>query len=180
VTSVKEFGVFVECLPGKEGLLHVSEIADFRVENPEDICKVGDEVVVKCVGVDDNGKVRLSRKAVLCEAKGIPYEPTAPRPSRGGSSDRRPSFGDRRPSGGGFGGGDRRPSSGGFGGGDRRPSGGGFGGDRRPSGGGDRRPSGGGFGGDRRPSFGGDRRPSFGGDRRSNGGGEGHFSRDRS
>ena len=168
VTSVKEFGVFVECLPGKEGLLHVSEIADFRVENPEDICKVGDEVVVKCVGVDDNGKVRLSRKAVLCEAKGIPYEPAAPRPSRGGSGDRRPSFGDRRPSGGGFGGGDRRPSSGGFGG-DRRPS---FGGDRRPSGSGDRRPSGGGFGGDRRPSFGGDRRRPSGGDD--------HFSRDRS
>ncbi len=73
VKSVKEFGVFVECLPGKEGLVHVSELADFRIENPEDVCKIGDEIIVKCIGVDDKGRVRLSRRAVICDAKKIPY-----------------------------------------------------------------------------------------------------------
>lgn len=68
VRGVKEFGAFVECLPGKEGLVHISELADFRVNKTEDICKLGDEMVVKCVGFD-KGKVRLSRKAALEEAK---------------------------------------------------------------------------------------------------------------
>ncbi|MDR2776846.1 MAG: polyribonucleotide nucleotidyltransferase [Puniceicoccales bacterium] len=83
VMSIKEFGVFVECLPGKEGLVHVSEMADFRVENPADICKIGDEIIVKCIGVDEKGRVRLSRRAVICEAKGIPYEATMPKSSHG-------------------------------------------------------------------------------------------------
>jgi polyribonucleotide nucleotidyltransferase len=74
VRGIKEFGAFVECLPGKEGLVHVSELADGRVENVEDICKVGEEMVVCCVGVDDKGRVRLSRRAVLCAARGVPYE----------------------------------------------------------------------------------------------------------
>lgn len=82
VRSIKEFGAFVECLPGQEGLVHVSELADFRVEKVEDVCKVGDEIVVKCIGFD-NGKVRLSRRAALAEAQGIPYEPK-PKPERGG------------------------------------------------------------------------------------------------
>jgi polyribonucleotide nucleotidyltransferase len=68
VRGVKDFGAFVECLPGKEGLVHISELADFRVNKTEDICKLGDEMVVKCLGVD-KGKVRLSRKAALEEAK---------------------------------------------------------------------------------------------------------------
>ena len=58
-----EFGAFVECLPGKEGLVHISELADFRVNKTEDICKLGDEMV-KCIGMD-KGKVKLSRKAAL-------------------------------------------------------------------------------------------------------------------
>jgi polyribonucleotide nucleotidyltransferase len=53
VTSIKEFRVFVECLPGKEGLAHVSEMADFRVENPADKSKIGDEITAKFVGVDE-------------------------------------------------------------------------------------------------------------------------------
>ncbi len=69
VRSVKEFGAFVECLPGKEGLVHISELADFRVNRTEDICKLGDEMIVKCVGIDDKGRVRLSRKAALEDAK---------------------------------------------------------------------------------------------------------------
>lgn len=65
VRSVKEFGAFVECLPGKEGLVHISELADFRVKNTEDVCKLGDEIPVKCIGIDDKGRVRLSRRAAL-------------------------------------------------------------------------------------------------------------------
>ena len=75
VRSIKEFGAFVECLPGKEGLVHISELADFRVNKTEDVCKLGDEILVKCVGIDDKGRVRLSRRAALCEQQGIPYEP---------------------------------------------------------------------------------------------------------
>lgn len=81
VRSIKEFGAFVECLPGKEGLVHISELADFRVNKTEDVCKLGDEIMVKCIGIDDKGRVRLSRRAALCEAQGIPYEPK-PRGSR--------------------------------------------------------------------------------------------------
>ena len=81
VRSIKDFGAFVECLPGKEGLVHISELADFRVNKTEDVCKLGDEIMVKCVGIDDKGRVRLSRRAALCEQQGIPYEPK-PRESR--------------------------------------------------------------------------------------------------
>lgn len=68
VRGIKEFGAFVECLPGKEGLVHISELADFRVNKTEDICKLGDEMIVKCIGVE-RGKARLSRKAALENAK---------------------------------------------------------------------------------------------------------------
>jgi polyribonucleotide nucleotidyltransferase len=56
-------------LPGKEGLCHISELADFRVNKTEDICKLGDEIIVKCIGIDDKGRVKLSRKAAMDEAK---------------------------------------------------------------------------------------------------------------
>ncbi|MBN2235479.1 MAG: polyribonucleotide nucleotidyltransferase [Opitutales bacterium] len=67
VRSIKEFGAFVECLPGKEGLVHISELADFRVRRTEDVCKIGDEMIVKCVSVDEKGRVRLSRRAAMAE-----------------------------------------------------------------------------------------------------------------
>ena len=67
VRSVKEFGCFVEVLPGKEGLVHISELADFRVNKTEDVAKLGDEMWVKCIGIDERGRVRLSRKAALAE-----------------------------------------------------------------------------------------------------------------
>lgn len=68
VTGTKEFGAFVEFMPGKEGLVHISELADFRVKAVEDICKIGDLMWVKCLNVDEmSGKVRLSRKAALAE-----------------------------------------------------------------------------------------------------------------
>jgi len=65
VTGVKEFGAFVEILPGKDGLVHISELADFRVNRVEDVCKVGDAMWVKCIGVDDRGRVKLSRKQAM-------------------------------------------------------------------------------------------------------------------
>jgi polyribonucleotide nucleotidyltransferase len=76
VRGVKDFGAFVECLPGKEGLCHISELADFRVNKTEDICKLGDEIIVKCIGIDDKGRVKLSRKAAMEEEK--PDETSAP------------------------------------------------------------------------------------------------------
>ncbi len=65
VVSIKEFGAFIEVLPGKDGLCHISELADFRVNRTEDVVKVGDRVVVQCIGIDDKGRVKLSRKAAM-------------------------------------------------------------------------------------------------------------------
>jgi polyribonucleotide nucleotidyltransferase len=65
VVTIKEFGAFVEFLPGKDGLVHISELANFRVKKTEDIVKVGDDITVKCLGVDEKGRVRLSRKAAM-------------------------------------------------------------------------------------------------------------------
>jgi polyribonucleotide nucleotidyltransferase len=65
VVTIKEFGAFVEFLPGRDGLVHISELANFRVKQTEDIVKLGDEVWVKCLGVDEKGRVRLSRKAAM-------------------------------------------------------------------------------------------------------------------
>ena len=67
VVSIKEFGAFVEVLPGKDGLVHISELADFRVKNVEDVVKIGDLVWVKCIGIDEKGRVKLSRKAAMKE-----------------------------------------------------------------------------------------------------------------
>ncbi len=67
VVSTKEFGAFVEVFPGREGLVHISELADFRVKRTEDIVKAGDMIWVKCIGIDDKGRVKLSRKAALKE-----------------------------------------------------------------------------------------------------------------
>ncbi len=67
VTGVKEFGAFVEILPGKDGLVHISEMADCRVNSVDDICKVGDPMTVKCIGIDDRGRIKLSRRAAMQE-----------------------------------------------------------------------------------------------------------------
>ena len=67
VVSTKEFGAFVEVFPGRDGLVHISELADFRVKRTEDVAKVGDVIWVKCIGIDDKGRVKLSRKAALRE-----------------------------------------------------------------------------------------------------------------
>ena len=67
VVSTKEFGAFVEVFPGKDGLVHISELADFRVKRTEDVAKIGDIMWVKCIGIDDKGRVKLSRRAALKE-----------------------------------------------------------------------------------------------------------------
>jgi polyribonucleotide nucleotidyltransferase len=67
VVGIKEFGAFVEILPEKDGLLHISEIADYRVNRVEDVLKMGDEVWVKVLDIDERGKIRLSRKQALAE-----------------------------------------------------------------------------------------------------------------
>jgi len=65
VTRLFDFGAMVEILPGKEGLVHISELADYRVRRVEDVVKVGDEVTVKVIGIDNQGRVNLSRRAVF-------------------------------------------------------------------------------------------------------------------
>ena len=70
VVTINEFGCFVEFLPGKDGLCHISELANFRVKMTEDIVKMGDEIWVKCLGVDEKGRVKLSRKAAMAERDG--------------------------------------------------------------------------------------------------------------
>jgi polyribonucleotide nucleotidyltransferase len=67
VVSVKEFGAFVEILPGVEGLCHISELSDGYVKNVEDVCKEGDVIPVKLLLIDDQGRFKLSRKAALAE-----------------------------------------------------------------------------------------------------------------
>ena len=65
VKKTTNFGAFVEFLPGKEGLIHISELEHRRVNKVEDVLKVGDRVEVKVIKIDDNGRVDLSRKALL-------------------------------------------------------------------------------------------------------------------
>jgi polyribonucleotide nucleotidyltransferase len=65
VVTIKEFGAFVEFMRGRDGLVHISELANFRVKKTEDVVKMGDEIHVKCLGIDEKGRVRLSRKAAM-------------------------------------------------------------------------------------------------------------------
>ncbi|MEM9080923.1 MAG: polyribonucleotide nucleotidyltransferase [Verrucomicrobiota bacterium] len=69
VVSTKDFGAFMEVLPGKDGLVHISELGEGRVNKTEDVCKVGDTITAKCIGIDDKGRVKMSVKAALKEQK---------------------------------------------------------------------------------------------------------------
>ena len=94
VVSCVEFGAFVEILPGKEGLLHISEMDWAKTEKVEDICKEGDEIDVKLIEVDaKTGKYRLSRRVLLPKPEGYVEPIRKPRPE-GGNRDNR---GDRKP-----------------------------------------------------------------------------------
>lgn len=67
VVSIKDFGAFVEITPGVEGLCHISELSDSYVKNVDDVCKMGDIIPVKLISIDDQGRLKLSRKAALVE-----------------------------------------------------------------------------------------------------------------
>jgi len=69
VVSVKDFGVFVEITPGVEGLCHISELSEGYVKNVEDVCKMGDIIPVKLISIDDQGRLKLSRRAALADTK---------------------------------------------------------------------------------------------------------------
>ena len=72
VTRLLNFGAMVEIIPGKEGLVHISELAEYRVSKVEDIVKVGDEVTVKVINIDELGRINLSRRAVLEKLSQVP------------------------------------------------------------------------------------------------------------
>ena len=180
------FGAFVQILPGKDGLVHISELSEHRVPDVESVVKIGDELEVMVINIDHMGRVDLSARAVIEKAKGIEPEFGSPRDRRGGGGR----------NGGGRGGdfrGERR------GGRDRRDGGGDFRRERRGGGGDfrrDRRGGGGDFRRERRDGGDGEfRRERRGGDdfrqqrdsrpRRRVGGGDGYprrrdrFSDDR-
>jgi len=69
VTSIKDFGAFIEILPGKDGLCHISELSDEYVKSVGEVCKVGDELQVKVIAIDEQDRVKLSRKAALRDLK---------------------------------------------------------------------------------------------------------------
>ncbi len=102
VVRVVEFGAFVEIIPGTDGLLHVSEMANHRVQDVRSEVKEGDQVLVKVVSIDPSGKIRLSRKALLAEAQGgegqAAAEGTSPQGAEGGPrpqpEGQRPGHGD--------------------------------------------------------------------------------------
>jgi polyribonucleotide nucleotidyltransferase len=85
VERITDFGAFVEIMPGVDGLLHVSEIANYRVKDVRDELKEGEQIMVKVINVDPSGKVRLSRKALLAPDEGT--APREPRPVHDGPSD---------------------------------------------------------------------------------------------
>jgi polyribonucleotide nucleotidyltransferase len=136
VASIVDFGAFVTFMPGKDGLVHVSEIKNERVENVRDVLTEGQEVKVKLLEVDNRGKVRLSMRVVDQET-GAELEDTRP-PREGGDRAPRGDRGDRGPREGGRDGDRRREGrgprrdGGGRDGGDRGPRGEGRGGDRGP------------------------------------------------
>jgi polyribonucleotide nucleotidyltransferase len=67
VVSIKDFGCFVEVLPGQEGLVHVSELGENYIEKVSDVVKIGDMIPVKCLGIDRQGRIKLSKKAAEME-----------------------------------------------------------------------------------------------------------------
>jgi polyribonucleotide nucleotidyltransferase len=78
IQRITDFGAFVEIMPGTDGLLHVSEIANHRVKDVRDELKEGEQVLVKVINIDPTGKIRLSRKALLQEGGATPAPPAAP------------------------------------------------------------------------------------------------------
>lgn len=97
VTRIMNFGAFVEIAPGKEGLVHISRLDVKRTEKVEDVVNVGDSVIVKCIEIDDQGRINLSRRDALIELEGMTPEneiDETPRKPRRDNHNRR--SGDRR------------------------------------------------------------------------------------
>ena len=119
-----DFGAFVEILPGKEGLVRTSQLADYHVNRPEDVVTVGDEITVMVVEVDPQGRINLSRRAALSGEMPTAEELEADRgrPMRSGGGGFRGGPGGYGERGGGYGRGG--PGRGGPGGGDRERRGG--------------------------------------------------------
>jgi len=90
VTRTLNFGAMVEILPGKEGLVHISELANYRVPKVEDVVKVGDEITVKVIEVDNMGRINLSRRALLEDSAGEGEAPSANYPFRSQRNSRPP------------------------------------------------------------------------------------------
>ena len=86
VQRIVDFGAFVEIIPGTDGLVHISEVADYRVNDVQDEFSEGEQILVKVINIDPQGKVKLSRKAVLREQAGLP--PEAPQEPRSRSNNR--------------------------------------------------------------------------------------------
>lgn len=82
VTRIEKFGAFVDLLPGREGLCHVSQLSNTRVENVEDVVKVGDKISVKVIEIDERGKINVSHKALLPAAEFPPPPPPRREKSR--------------------------------------------------------------------------------------------------
>ncbi|MDP9174732.1 MAG: polyribonucleotide nucleotidyltransferase [Planctomycetota bacterium] len=109
VVSIKEFGAFVEIAPETDGLCHVSELSDKYVQNVTDFLNIGDEVRVKVILVDDQGRIKLSRKAAMLDEGNSDPEPVGAPAGEGnqGGEGNRGGYGDRPQGGGGGRGGDR-------------------------------------------------------------------------
>src|SRR6185312_9513972 len=121
----KEFGAFIEIAPGRDGLCHISELDVGYVGRVDDVVKIGDKVTVKVIAIDDQDRVKLSRKALLPQPEGGEGEPPMgerpPREDRGDRGGDRGDRGDRGPRGGGG-----HRGGGGGGGGHRGGGGGGY------------------------------------------------------
>jgi len=141
VTRIMAFGAFVEILPGKEGLVHISELADYRVPTVEEVVQIGDQIEVLVTEIDRQGRINLSRRALLAPSENGGPREGGPEGDRSGPPRR--TNGEGRPQGGGF------ARSGGGGRGFDRPREGGPSGDRPRF-------------GERRPPMGSDRRPPAG------------------
>lgn len=115
VVRIMPFGAFVQILPGKDGMVHISEIANYRVAEVEDELELGQEVTVQVIDVDPSGKIALSRRALLSGDDSSDGEGSDPRPQRSGNG--RPPRGGDRPRGRGYSG----PRGGGRGPRDRGP-----------------------------------------------------------
>jgi polyribonucleotide nucleotidyltransferase len=94
VTRIEPFGAFVELTPGKDGLVHISQLAKERVERTEDVCKIGDELLVKVIEISPDGKIRLTRRGLIEGDEGYIPPPSESRGARGGGG--RPQGGGHR------------------------------------------------------------------------------------